>query len=236
MFFGQKDGIKPGEGANNNADLSELMVGTRVEYKTIMTPKGPWAQIVKIEDKELEVADTTKKKNDGAEMKALNSEIDSNREVVGTETFEGSIKTLKENDDGAFWGRITPSDGAKDLSFLVKNINDGIDLSIGEDVAYKVVKSPKGTYAKLVKVGDKEVKENLKDEIRHGKVIELSEKGFGKIKFNGGTIFFHSSALDGMQFNELEVGSKVLFGIEISPKKITGHTRRASNVKFDYKK
>ena len=45
-----------------------------------------------------------------------------------------------------------------------------------------------------------------------GTIKKLTDKGFGFIALPGGKdIFFHSSGLEGVRFEELEVGQKVSF-------------------------
>lgn len=54
----------------------------------------------------------------------------------------------------------------------------------------------------------------------NGKIKTLTEKGFGFITPDGGDkdVFFHSSALVGCDFNELQVGDAVSFETEQSDK------------------
>ena len=54
-----------------------------------------------------------------------------------------------------------------------------------------------------------------------GKIKTLkSDKGFGFIELEGGEkdVFFHSDALVGVMFNDLQVGDMVTFETEDSPK------------------
>ncbi len=53
-----------------------------------------------------------------------------------------------------------------------------------------------------------------------GSIKTLKEQGFGFITPEDGSkdIFFHSSALVGVQFTELNVGDMVEFETEMSPK------------------
>lgn len=53
-----------------------------------------------------------------------------------------------------------------------------------------------------------------------GKIKTLTEKGFGFITPDGGDkdVFFHSSALVGLEFNDLQVGDAVSFETEESDK------------------
>lgn len=53
-----------------------------------------------------------------------------------------------------------------------------------------------------------------------GKIKTLTEKGFGFITPDGGDkdVFFHSSALAGIEFNDLQVGDAVSFETEDSDK------------------
>jgi len=55
----------------------------------------------------------------------------------------------------------------------------------------------------------------------NGKIKNLSDKGFGFIAIDGREkdLFFHSSALVGVSFNELRVGDSVeVAGIDETPK------------------
>lgn len=53
-----------------------------------------------------------------------------------------------------------------------------------------------------------------------GKIKTLTEKGFGFITPDGGDkdVFFHSSALSGVEYNDLQVGDTVSFDVEQSDK------------------
>jgi CspA family cold shock protein len=52
-----------------------------------------------------------------------------------------------------------------------------------------------------------------------GTIKKLMDKGFGFIKTTGPKdIYFHSSALQGVTFDQLEVGQKVSFTEGTSPK------------------
>ncbi len=53
-----------------------------------------------------------------------------------------------------------------------------------------------------------------------GKIKTLTEKGFGFITPDGGDkdVFFHSSALSGCEYNDLQVGDAVTFDVEQSDK------------------
>jgi CspA family cold shock protein len=53
-----------------------------------------------------------------------------------------------------------------------------------------------------------------------GKIKTLTEKGFGFITPDGGDkdVFFHSSALVGVDYNSLQVGDGVSFEVEESEK------------------
>lgn len=53
-----------------------------------------------------------------------------------------------------------------------------------------------------------------------GTIKTLTEKGFGFIKRDGESkdLFFHSSELRNVAFNDLRVGDKVEFGIESGEK------------------
>ncbi|MFA6534477.1 MAG: cold shock domain-containing protein [Patescibacteria group bacterium] len=54
-----------------------------------------------------------------------------------------------------------------------------------------------------------------------GKIKRLTDKGFGFIApddASGKDIFFHSTALQGVQFNELNEGDAVSFEVEDSEK------------------
>ncbi|MFZ5364696.1 MAG: cold-shock protein [Patescibacteria group bacterium] len=54
-----------------------------------------------------------------------------------------------------------------------------------------------------------------------GKIKRLTDRGFGFIASDdtpGKDIFFHSSALSGVQFNELAEGDAVSFDVEDSDK------------------
>ena len=60
-----------------------------------------------------------------------------------------------------------------------------------------------------------------------GTIKRLTDKGFGFIGTGGAKdLFFHSSALDGVRFDDLEVGQKVTFTEGQGPK-----GPRAENVK-----
>ncbi len=54
----------------------------------------------------------------------------------------------------------------------------------------------------------------------NGVIKKLTDKGFGFIKVEGQEkdLFFHSKALVGVQFNELQEGDAVSFDTEDSPK------------------
>lgn len=56
----------------------------------------------------------------------------------------------------------------------------------------------------------------------NGKIARLTDKGFGFIAAEGGEagkdIFFHSTALQGVTFNELREGDAVTFEVEQSEK------------------
>lgn len=56
----------------------------------------------------------------------------------------------------------------------------------------------------------------------NGKIQRLTDKGFGFIAAEGGEagkdIFFHSSALQGVTFNELREGDAVTFEVEQTEK------------------
>ena len=63
----------------------------------------------------------------------------------------------------------------------------------------------------------------------NGKIKRLTDKGFGFISSDenpGKDVFFHSSALQGVEFNELQEGDAVTFDTEESEK-----GPRAINVK-----
>lgn len=52
-----------------------------------------------------------------------------------------------------------------------------------------------------------------------GKIKRLTDKGFGFIGAEGGAdIFFHSSAVQGCTFDELEVGQLVTYTVGRGPK------------------
>ena len=51
-----------------------------------------------------------------------------------------------------------------------------------------------------------------------GTIKKLAEKGFGFIASNGGDVFFHMSALQDIQFENLEIGQKVEYEIGQGPK------------------
>lgn len=53
-----------------------------------------------------------------------------------------------------------------------------------------------------------------------GKIKTLTEKGFGFITPDGGDkdVFFHTTSLSGLDFNDLQVGDVVSFEVEDSEK------------------
>ncbi len=60
----------------------------------------------------------------------------------------------------------------------------------------------------------------MKSDIMMGTIKTMTEKGFGFITPESGDkdLFFHSSALVGVQYNDLQVGDKVSFETEDSDK------------------
>ncbi len=60
-----------------------------------------------------------------------------------------------------------------------------------------------------------------------GTIKKLTDKGFGFIATERGDIFFHSSALQGVSYNELQEGQKVSFDEGRGPK-----GPRAENVRI----
>ncbi len=56
--------------------------------------------------------------------------------------------------------------------------------------------------------------------MEQGTIKRVTDKGFGFISSPGGNkdIFFHSSALNGVGFDELQEGQKVIFTIGQGPK------------------
>ena len=63
-----------------------------------------------------------------------------------------------------------------------------------------------------------------------GTIKNLNERGYGFIKVEGQTeeIFFHSSALVGVQFNELQQGDAVSFETEQKPDNKTGQMKTSA--------
>jgi len=52
-----------------------------------------------------------------------------------------------------------------------------------------------------------------------GTIKKLTDKNYGFIGQEGGKdLFFHASALDGVEFSELQEGDKVTFEVTESPK------------------
>ena len=51
-----------------------------------------------------------------------------------------------------------------------------------------------------------------------GTIKKLTDKGFGFIATDEGDVFFHMSALEGVQFDELNEGQSVTFEIGQGPK------------------
>ncbi|MFO0944106.1 MAG: cold shock domain-containing protein [Pirellulales bacterium] len=56
--------------------------------------------------------------------------------------------------------------------------------------------------------------------MEHGTIKRITDKGFGFITKQGSNkdLFFHSSAVNGVDFNELREGQKVVFKIGQGPK------------------
>ncbi len=54
----------------------------------------------------------------------------------------------------------------------------------------------------------------------NGTIKKLTDKGFGFISQEGSDkdVFFHSSALDGVEYNDLREGDSVTFDVENAPK------------------
>ena len=54
----------------------------------------------------------------------------------------------------------------------------------------------------------------------NGTIKQLTERGFGFISQEGAEkdLFFHSSALEGVEFDALQIGDKVSFDVEDSDK------------------
>ena len=65
--------------------------------------------------------------------------------------------------------------------------------------------------------------------MQEGTIARLTDRGFGFITIEGEEkdVFFHSNELQGVEFNELQVGDKVTFEVAESPKgpNATGITR-----------
>ena len=59
-----------------------------------------------------------------------------------------------------------------------------------------------------------------------GKIKKLTDKGFGFIASDGDDLFFHMSALEGVEFDNLQVDQSVEFEIGQGPK-----GKRAENVR-----
>ncbi|MFN3194129.1 MAG: cold-shock protein [Aureliella sp.] len=68
--------------------------------------------------------------------------------------------------------------------------------------------------------------------MEQGTIKRITDKGFGFISQQGSNqdMFFHSSAVSGVDFNELREGQKVVFTIGEGPK-----GPRAENVQLDTK-
>ena len=66
--------------------------------------------------------------------------------------------------------------------------------------------------------------------MEQGTIKRITDKGFGFISQQGSNqdMFFHSSAVSGVDFNELREGQKVVFTIGEGPK-----GPRAENVQLD---
>jgi cold shock CspA family protein len=138
---------------------------------------------------------------------------------------------------------------------------ENIELTIGTRVQFETVMSPKGPAVKNINIGDREIEgkyftgsvgnseptrgsdrgnrwtEALK-EAYHGTIIKINKdngNGVIEIKNNGNLkpkrLFFHSSATQGVIFNELEIGSKVIIEEVLL---VGGMERGASVVKMDY--
>jgi cold shock protein len=56
--------------------------------------------------------------------------------------------------------------------------------------------------------------------MQEGTIARITDRGFGFISIEGEEkdVFFHSNELQGIQFNELQVGDKVTFEVADSPK------------------
>jgi len=56
--------------------------------------------------------------------------------------------------------------------------------------------------------------------MQEGTIARITDRGFGFISIEGEEkdVFFHSNELQGIQFNELQVGDKVTFEVAESPK------------------
>jgi CspA family cold shock protein len=56
--------------------------------------------------------------------------------------------------------------------------------------------------------------------MQEGKIVRLTDKGFGFIEIEGQekNVFFHANELNGVEYNDLNEGDVVAFEVEDAPK------------------
>ena len=56
--------------------------------------------------------------------------------------------------------------------------------------------------------------------MQEGKIVRLTDKGFGFIEIEGQekNVFFHANELNGVEYNDLNEGDVVTFEVEDAPK------------------